>query len=153
MSFCSADAVRTSCAGWMLNVISKVLHQKIKIALKPLDLNVGQFAILMILLESEGVSQSTIGRLTSLPGYATTRNIDALEKRGLIKRHPDENSRRSLCIHLTQQGRELEQALHDIVLSVNADLLSPLNDTDARQLSFLLAKLVSGHGCSREADD
>lgn len=83
------------------------------------DLNLGKFAILMTLLEGDGITQAEIGKRLSMPGYATTRNIDVLDKNGLLERHKNETSRRSFCIRLTSKGEALGPELFSMVKSVN----------------------------------
>ncbi len=56
------------------------------IRLAPLGLSKGQFAIIITLLENEGVTQAEIGQKILMPGYATTRNIDKLELYELLER-------------------------------------------------------------------
>ena len=111
--------------------------------LEPLGLTQVQFAILMILMEEDGISQAAIGKRIILPGYAMTRNLDALEERQFIERRPDEKSRRSFRIVLTDEGRALAPMLFEIVTKVNSDFLSDLEETEVSQLKSLLTKLIS----------
>lgn len=137
-----AQNVRESSIGWMLKVLCSKLDADMNKALKQLDLNIGQFAILMTLLEDEGLTQAEIGSKISMPGYATTRSIDALEEMQFVERREDQRSRRSYCIHLTKQGREIGPKLFKTVSQINEDLLSQLNTSEQKQIKGLLQKLL-----------
>lgn len=142
----SAEAVRRSSVGWGLKMLSASLDNEMNSKLKPLGLNLAQFAILMTLLESGGLTQVELGKRISLPGYATTRNLDVLEKSRLIKRQPHETSRRSLRVHVTDEGRAVGHKLFPIVREVNDELLSTLSNNEIVQFEMLLTKLLQGRG-------
>lgn len=133
---------RESSIGWMLKVLTTSLDSEMNSELKRLDLNISHFAVLMTLLENEGLTQTEIGKKVIMPGYATTRTIDALEQKKLVNRCKDEKSRRSFKIFLTHLGHELAPDLFNIVSRVNEDLLSVLNPTEKKNLSKILHKLV-----------
>lgn len=138
----SAKTVREQSMGWMLKALSTDLDKQIITALKPYGLNLGQFAILMTLFEGDGIIQSDIGKKISMPGYATTRNIDALEQSGLLERLNDELSRRSYRIHLTEKGRSLAPDLFKIVKNINAEAMAVLTEDESVLLKQLLSKLL-----------
>ena len=135
--------IREGSVGWMLNALAAALNLTMKKQLESLDLTIHQFMILMVLLETDGISQAAIGKKVILPGYAITRNLDALEKQGLVKRQSDQSSRRSFSILLTQQGYTLAPSLFQIITEVNADLLSSLTPEEAGQFKLTLSQLVS----------
>jgi len=137
-----ATQTRDNSVGWLLNVMTRTVNDIMKKALEPLALSQEQFAILMTLLTKDGISQSAIGKQVILPGYAMTRNLDALEERGFIEHQPDKNSRRSFCIMLTEEGKALAPTLFTIVSGVNEQLLSGLEENEVSQLKALLTKLM-----------
>ncbi len=128
--------------GWMLKRLSSVLDAEMHRELSRLDLNLNQFAVLMTLLESEGMTQTEIGQKIGMPGYATTRSLDALEEARLLERRPDERSRRSHRIHLTDVGRAMAPDLFAIVGHVNEQLLAPLAEDERLLFATILEKLV-----------
>jgi len=137
-----AQQVRESSVGWMLKRLSVDLDKAVANELKKLGLLTGEFAILMTLLEEECLTQTGIGKKITMPGYATTRNIDALEAKALVQRHKDEQSRRNYRIFLTQEGRVLGAQLFEVVRVCNERLLLPLHKTERNQLSKILKKLL-----------
>lgn len=137
--------VRESSAGWMIKNLSVALDMEMIRQLKPLGIKLPQFAILMTLFESDGLTQVEIGKQINMPGYGITRNIDALEKAGLIKRQPHETSRRSLRVYLTKKGKAHAPKLFQIVNHVNQLLLSTLTTTETKQFIKILNKLLKEH--------
>jgi DNA-binding MarR family transcriptional regulator len=138
----NAVVVREDSVGWMLKALSSELDDTMKQVLKPLGLSLGQFSILMTLLESDAITQSEIGKRISMPDYATTRNLDVLEGFGFLERHRDGTSRRSFSIRLTKEGKAIAPKLFSIVRTVNETLLSPLNDGETEQFKDTLRVLL-----------
>ena len=126
----------------MLKVLTTSLDSEMSHELKQLGLSISHFALLMTLLENEGLTQTEIGKKIIMPGYATTRTIDALEQKELVVRCKDENSRRNFRIYLTDKGREIAPDLFKIVGKVNGNLLSALSSIEKKQFSQILQKLV-----------
>lgn len=133
--------VRQSSVGWLVKTVAAKYDKALKKQLDAHGLNPGHFAIMMTLLEQDGVTQAAIGKRVSMPSYATTRNIDALENLGLLERAEDETSRRNLSIRVTAKGRALAPTLFASVRQVNAQALSRLDDGEIEQLKILLSKV------------
>jgi len=141
--YSKAQQVRESSVGWMLKRLGANLDAAIGEELKNLGLGLGEFTILMTLLEEEGLTQAGIGKKIVMPGYATTRNIDALEAKELVQRRKDKQSRRNYRIFLTTQGQQQSAELFEIVKAINEALLEPLGKTERAQLVRILNKLLS----------
>lgn len=107
-----------------------------------LNIKKNEFAVLMTLLKTQGITQIEIAKSIVMPGYATSRTLDSLEAKGLVKRCADENSRRSFRIFLTKQGEEIGPELFKIIGKVNQDFMSDLNATEKKQLTSILGKLL-----------
>lgn len=137
-----ATELRRNSLGWMVKSLSIKLDIEMKKGLEPHGLNLGQFAIMMTLLEKDNVTQTEIGKKVSMPGYATTRNIDVLEKNGLLERHESTISRRSFCIRLTVKGKALAPILFSIVGNVNKNTFSILDENEEKQFKLLLTKIL-----------
>ncbi|MEA1890446.1 MAG: MarR family transcriptional regulator, partial [Pseudomonadota bacterium] len=138
----TAQKVRENSIGWMLKMLCGRLDSDMTKELQQLGLNLGQFAVLMTLLEEEGLTQAEIGSKIVMPGYATTRNIDALEVMQIVERRKDERSRRSYRIHLTGQGHKIGPKLFKTVGNINEKLLSPLDASEQKQFLELLQKVL-----------
>jgi len=136
-----ASEIRKSSTGWLIKSLGVWLDDQMDIRLAPLGLSKGQFAIIMTLLENEGVTQAEIGRKILMPGYAITRNIDKLELNELLKRQRHKSSRRAHSIYLTKKGRELAPALFSVVKDVNRVFLESIDDRNRKELNEMLSML------------
>jgi DNA-binding MarR family transcriptional regulator len=119
------------------------MDKKVQHDLSKHNLTQAQFGIMMTLLEEDGISQSEIGSRITMPGYATTRNLDSLEDMKLLERRQDPTSRRSYCIYLTDKGRAVAPELYKIVKGVNKELVMPFSKTEVEQFTVLLKKLLA----------
>ncbi|WP_330960279.1 MarR family winged helix-turn-helix transcriptional regulator [Photobacterium sp. 53610] len=134
---------RLSSFGWMVNVVASKAEKLFDTELKKHGLSIALWPTLMCLWEEEGVSQREIAAKAKVENSTTTRTLDKLEKLGLVERHPDPQSRRTFRIYLTPKGRDLEEVLTPIPLSINQQLLRALNAEEQQQMLTLLQKIVS----------
>jgi DNA-binding MarR family transcriptional regulator len=72
-----------------------------------------------------------------------THRVQALEKRGLVRRVADPNDARSVLVELTAKGRGLVDALAPLHLAHEERLLSALSRRERDQLASSLKKLLA----------
>jgi DNA-binding MarR family transcriptional regulator len=70
------------------------------------DLSVAQFASLLMLDESPGLSVADVARKVSTARQSANEMLGGLERAGLVERRPHPNDRRSQQIFLTGAGRQ-----------------------------------------------
>ena len=70
------------------------------------NLTVSQFGVLEALHHLGPLNQKALGEKLLKSGGNITLVIDNLEKSGWVERHQDPQDRRSMLIHLTQEGKE-----------------------------------------------
>ena len=133
---------RKESAGWMIKTMSNWIDKELSRQLKPLGMSKVHFPIMMVLLEEEGLTQVEIGNKISMPGYATSRNIDQLEYRNLVKRQAHESSRRSHRIYLTPQGKELASELNTVANNLSEKLLDPLKIDEREAFKNMLNRVT-----------
>ena len=68
-----------------------------------------QWTVLMFLWEKDGVTQQELCNATFKDKPSMTRLIDNMERQHLVVRISDKKDRRTNLIHLTKDGRELEE--------------------------------------------
>ena len=141
MSLDKIKEIRTFSLGWLINSTGTRLDQEMKQRLEKIGLNLKEFGTLMILRENEGLTQVELSRRAGVPGYATTRTLDSLEKKGQIERRNIEGNRRAYHIFLTPKGQKVVKALPPIVREVNQQILSNLEASEQKELIRLLRKL------------
>ena len=108
------------------------------------DLRPGRFAILVLIGENPGLSQTALGAAAGRDKSTLTPAVRDLEQRGLVERRRLAQDRRSYALRLTPEGERMRHALsrhaaaHDAVL----DRLVGLDEKPA----FLAAlqRLIAG---------
>lgn len=140
----SVRKVRQASVGWHIQRLSSQLDRAMNEALAPHGLTIQKFAILMTLIESDGLTQTELGSRFSAPAYAITRVIDGLETDGFLQRRLHPTSRRTNTVHATAKLIDLAPTLLGIVKDVNGRMLEALDpqerDATLRLLAGILGK-------------
>jgi len=112
--------------------------------MKPLDLKIVDFSILMLVAANPEVNQKRIGQALdiSAPNMAVT--LDRLVERGWVRRVRSDKDRRAQHIHLTPKGRDLVQRAEKIALTMEDTALRVLSSAERALLIELLLKVVAG---------
>lgn len=107
------------------------------------NLSVTQFVALVTLLKAGSVTQSMLGRLTSMDPSTTTVVVRKLERERLIEKRRSLEDQRSSVIELTEAGRQC--AINHIPVSVEAGekLLEPLTVIEQQLFMELLRKVLA----------
>lgn len=113
-----------------------------ELATRQIDLRFMQFLILKRLTRLGPMSASELARSVDLDGGAMTRQLDHLERRGLLRRAPHSQDRRALRIELTTDG----EALSTTMIACNERVLCAaqrsLTADEQRQLSDYLERVL-----------
>lgn len=106
------------------------------------DLRFTQFLILKRLAYLGPMSASELARAVELDGGAMTRQLDQLERKGLLRRQPHEQDRRALRIELTPAGDAMWRQItpcNERVLDAAQKALDP---TEREQLRDYLQRVL-----------
>ncbi len=117
--------------------------------MKPLDLKVVEFSILMLVAANPSVNQKKIGEALdiSAPNMAVT--LDRMVERGWVQRVRSESDRRAQHIHLTAKGRDLVQRAEKIAATMEDPALPMLSGAERALLIELLLKVASARPAPR----
>lgn len=137
-----AQRNREASFGFLLQVLSRRSDNRMKERLAAAGVDVKIFANLMVLAEEDGINQRELGKKLDFPEYYTSRNLDILVRAGYAERRPDPNSRRSILIYLTQEGRSKAAILPAIIKSSNDEELSDLTAIERKTVVSLLQKIA-----------
>lgn len=122
--------------GYNLRRAQVAVFQSFQNAVAPHDITPGQFGVLIMIMENQGLSQSDLGTAVGIDRSTMVAVIDRLESRGLVVRAPSPNDRRSYALRLSDKGDELMRELipriqeHDrnMVKDLSADEITHLID-------------------------
>lgn len=113
-------------------------------ALKSAGLTDRQFALLCVLAENDGVSQSTLVEITGIDRSTLAEMAMRMEKEGFIKRRKSKHDARARSVSMMAKGRRaLEKAMPGMK-AADAALLGLLPSTRQGALLSGLTKLVAG---------
>ena len=104
----------------------------------------------LLSIPSDGVSMSGLANKLGLDTSTLTRNIQKLEKLGLVRRKQDRNDKRILTVYLTDRGREKVEGMEDSLLDLNFLMMKYVDLDDQENIAEMLEKLVWAMDCIRE---
>ncbi|MFD3556330.1 MarR family winged helix-turn-helix transcriptional regulator [Streptomyces goshikiensis] len=110
--------------------------------LEEFGLTVPQFATLMIIRESPGMSVAQLARSVGSTRQAANEMLAALERDGLITRSPHPTDRRTHQVHLTGPGGTRYENALPAVLRREAELVAGLTPEE-REAAFTWMSSVS----------
>jgi MarR family transcriptional regulator for hemolysin len=87
--------------GFLVSDISRLLREQFNNAAASLGLTLAQARVLVQLARNEGINQTALAAILEVQPITLLRQIDKLEKAGLVERRPDPNDRRAQQLYLT----------------------------------------------------
>ncbi len=108
----------------------------------PYDISAAQVIVLMFLANGEADSASGLCKGISYDPGAMTRMIDRLEQKGLIRRRPNSEDRRTMNLELTADGKALFPKLAAIKDAVQRRFLRGFSKTEVETLVALLNRMA-----------
>ena len=97
---------------------SRALTARYRELLAPLGLTYPQYLVLMALWQQEPLTVSALGTRLALDSGTLSPLLRRLEGAGLVDRRRSDSDERSVHVHLTAAGRELEAAAAGIATSI-----------------------------------
>ncbi len=110
--------------------------------LQPLELNGGQMDCLFVITLREGLSQMELAQL--LFAGKSAKWVKVLIEKGYVQRQVDTQDKRMCHLYLTEQGRVVAPLVQQIFREQVQLHLRNLAGDEARQLTLLMEKVLSG---------
>jgi MarR family transcriptional regulator, organic hydroperoxide resistance regulator len=107
------------------------------------DITPEQWGLMVRLKENQGINQSKLGEKAYKDRHNATRIIMQLEKRGFIVRRPDEIDKRAYNLFITDTGRNVLEALVQIVLNHYVVAFRGLTTKDLKTMRRILEHIVN----------
>jgi MarR family transcriptional regulator, lower aerobic nicotinate degradation pathway regulator len=111
------------------------------------DLSLIQTRLLGVLRDREPTMQG-LSKLLNLDKSSVTGLVDRAERRGLVRRTPALDDRRTIRVSLTPSGRRLVGAVADAFATDVRSATASLSEEERRQLSILATRVVYEHWAS-----
>ena len=112
--------------------------------LKPFKISLQQFNVLRILRGRKGIPANlqTVQKRMIHKMSNTTRLIDKLIDKKLVKRKICKDNRRKIEIFITQEGLDLLSQLDALIQKTEAEILVPLSLEEQKNLIHLINKIT-----------
>lgn len=116
---------------------TRLIEEALVEVLKPYEITIQQYNVLRILRGQKGApaNLSTIQERMIDRNSNTTRLVDKLIKKGLVKRQVCKANRRKVEIFITEEGTSLLITLDPITEANNSNILSALTNETLEQLN------------------
>jgi MarR family transcriptional regulator, organic hydroperoxide resistance regulator len=100
-----------------------------------------QAMVIGFLAEEDQIMASELGKKIELDSATLTGILDRLEAAKLIERKGNPDDRRSVKIHLTEQGKTVGLKARILIEEANKEFLSPFTRAEKEELRGLITKL------------
>ncbi|GAA0356251.1 MarR family transcriptional regulator [Actinoallomurus spadix] len=97
-------------------------------ALEPFGLDDRRLGVLLLLADSEPLSQQQAAERLGIDRSTMVIHLDALAEQGLVIRHPDPNDRRRNVVLLTERGRDTVEKAVVACEEAERALLAPVDE-------------------------
>ena len=128
--------------GYLTRYAHRAFAKALAVELAPHDILGGQWSVLRVLWEQEGLSQVDLAERMRVEKASLTSVLDAMERRKLIVRRRNSDDRRKVNINLTSHGRGLKARLMPYGVSINRRATRGMSAAEVDQLRGLLARVI-----------
>ncbi len=107
----------------------------------PAHLKKSRTAVIRFLARNESATQQELVAYSHLTAASLSVELAEMEKLELITRQKSETDARTLCIKITEKGKELNERLIEIFDGINAEMLDGISLSEQELISSLLVKM------------
>ena len=130
--------------GLQLARTSRVVAQAFERAMADAGGSASTWQVLLLVRTQSWGTQSELAEELGLTSATVTHHLNALERKGLVRRWREDSNRRVQRVELTEDGVELFDRLRDVASRHDKQLRSQLSDDEVSQLGDLLERLAAG---------
>jgi DNA-binding MarR family transcriptional regulator len=134
---------RRQSPGYVVNYMARLFAQALYRRIRPHGVTRGQFPVLLMLWEQEGLTQTHLAEALAVEQPTMANTLKRMERDGLIQRVADPDDRRQARVHLTPRGRDLREALTGSARDANAAALAGLSAEERQQFLALARRIVA----------
>ena len=115
------------------------------------DITPVQYAVLSILYRQQELDQVSVAREVGIDRNNAADVIRRLERRGLVRRVPSPEDRRSRLAVITEAGKNFVEGAHDAMDRAQKRLTGELSRQETEQLMSLLQKIMTDRNLAGRA--
>jgi MarR family transcriptional regulator, multiple antibiotic resistance protein MarR len=129
--------------GYLLTQVRGRMVAAIDAELAPLDITWAQWGILLQIANGKAETAAELCRNTGCDTGSTTRMLDRLEQKGLLRRERSTEDRRIVHLRLTEAGKELYPQLPEIALKVLNRHLNGFTRSELELFKSFLRRMIA----------
>jgi MarR family transcriptional regulator, transcriptional regulator for hemolysin len=130
--------------GLRLTRTSRAVTQAFERAMAEAGGSASTWQVLLLVRSANWETQSSLAEELGITGATLTHHLNALERKGLVRRWREESNRRVQRVELTDDGVVLFNRLREVARRHDQMLRSGLSDDEVEQLGALLERLEAG---------
>jgi MarR family transcriptional regulator, transcriptional regulator for hemolysin len=126
--------------GYLIHDVSRLRRTAFDHRMKPLNVTRSQWWVLNGLSRhgNDGITQTALARLLDLGKVALGGIVERLEYRGLVKRRPDADDRRTNRVFLTRKGNQILERVAKIGMTMDAKVMRGISVARQNLLADIL---------------
>jgi len=129
--------------GFLVSDVARLLREKFNATAQKLGLTLAQARVLAHLSRNEGINQVALSAFLEVQPITMLRQIDRLEKAGLVERRAHPTDRRMQQLYLTPLSQPLLQQIFDVGRDLQGEVMDGLSEAARSQLVTTLAHIRS----------
>ena len=130
--------------GLHLTRTARVVSQAFERAMAEAGGSAAAWQVLLLVRSEKWGAQARMAEAMGITGATLTHHLNALERRGLVRRWREASNRRVQRAALTPAGEQLFERLREGAVRHDERLRSQLSDEETARLAALLDKLEAG---------
>ena len=127
--------------GYVLFETARLMSKRFDQRARTLGLTRAQCAVLVRLVQHEGINQARLAELAELEPISLARCLDRMEQAGWIVRRLDPADRRARLLYMTEKAKPLFDQVLEVGFETRAEALAGLSPADRDLLVDLLLQV------------
>lgn len=129
--------------GFLTGKIVQLLEEDFIDKLKSFELDARQYGVLVKVYERPGMSQIQIAEELKIDRTTMAERAEQLESLHYITRVKNPQDKRTYCLNITKQGKELLEKCWELLQQSEDKVLSPLSDDEKEHFKNYLLKIYN----------
>ena len=127
--------------GFLVSDVTRMLRENFRMTTPELGLTLAQARVLVHLSRNEGISQVALSAILEIQPITLLRQIDRLEKAGLIERRAHPSDRRAQQLYLMPRSQPLLKKIFEKGAERQDQVMAGLSDAERAQLMASLQRI------------
>ena len=127
--------------GFLLSDTVRTMTRTFSARIASHGVGMGIFQFLRVLWEDDGLTQVELAERTRMRGASAAGALYELERRGFVRRAPDNHDRRKIRVLLTPKGRQLYDLVMPDIDVTNRAMLAGFDAAEQRMLKSMLQRM------------